>query len=97
MAVTMAGTCVCGSTSATFDCFGLQTRWPLTLCTVNSSCLFSYKFRIQKFNEKTSEMGLSQSSEVSEGGTYGYHVHGVSVYKCVHTCECRRRAAGVEA
>lgn len=22
-------------------------------------------------------MGLSQSSEVSEGGTYGYHVHGV--------------------
>lgn len=24
------------------------------------------------------EMGLSQSTEVSEGGTYGYHVHGVS-------------------
>lgn len=23
-------------------------------------------------------MGLSQSSEVSDGGTYGYHVHGVS-------------------
>lgn len=23
-------------------------------------------------------MGLSQSTEVSEGGTYGYHVHGVS-------------------
>lgn len=23
-------------------------------------------------------MGLSQSAEVSEGGTYGYHVHGVS-------------------
>lgn len=22
-------------------------------------------------------MGLSQSSEVAEGGTYGYHVHGV--------------------
>lgn len=22
-------------------------------------------------------MGLSQSSEASEGGTYGYHVHGV--------------------
>lgn len=23
-------------------------------------------------------MGLSQSSEVSDGGTFGYHVHGVS-------------------
>lgn len=24
-------------------------------------------------------MGLSQSAEVSEGGTYGYHVHGVRI------------------
>lgn len=28
-------------------------------------------------------MGLSQSAEVSDGGTYGYHVHGVSCSESV--------------
>lgn len=32
-------------------------------------------------------MGLSQSAEVFEGGTYGYHVHGVSCCKVLSYLE----------
>lgn len=35
-------------------------------------------------------MGLSQSSDASEGGTYGYHVHGVRLSSYSVSCELKQ-------
>lgn len=63
------------------DYSGLQTRWPWTVNRVNCFTPSNFISFESTFNQKA--MGLSQSAEVSEGGSYGYHVHGVSCSACV--------------
>lgn len=60
------------SMAAPLDYFGLLTIWPRTVkCDRIRFCVYIY------FGNPAHQMGLTQSSEVSDGGTYGYHVHGV--------------------
>lgn len=56
------------------DCSGLLPKWSGAVSGSN----FLWFHSGHNVNEDTrAVMGLSQSSEAFEGGTYGYHVHGV--------------------
>ncbi|KAG7525379.1 Golgi reassembly-stacking protein 1-like [Solea senegalensis] len=55
-----------------FVCFRLHTTWPPAVI-----CDHSHALVFVQTSKLPGEMGLSQSSEEPEGGTYGYHVHGV--------------------
>ncbi|XP_077391545.1 Golgi reassembly-stacking protein 1a isoform X2 [Festucalex cinctus] len=69
--------------AALFDYFCLQTIWPRTVRCNHFTCLI---FCFIYVSESLDEMGLTQSSEVSDGGTYGYHVHGVQPNSPAEKC-----------